>query len=115
MESSNMPNKENVILNYRRIRTLIAVLLIVAVLLGAGAVYFYAKYRGTQQNVKGATEEDVSKVVAQVGKLIVLPQNEVPTLATVSDPEALKSQPFFANAQKGDKVLIYTQAKKAIL
>jgi hypothetical protein len=53
--------------------------------------------------------------MTKISKLMVLPANETPTVATVSDPEALKDQAFFANAQKGDKVLIYAQAKKAIL
>lgn len=57
---------------------------------------------------------EVSEVVQEVGRLMVLP-NETPTLATVSDQTKLANQPFFAHAQNGDKVLIYTQAKKAIL
>jgi hypothetical protein len=54
-------------------------------------------------------------LVEKIGILVFLPKDETPTLATVSDPELLKNQPFFADAKKGDKVLIYTNAKKAIL
>ena len=50
-----------------------------------------------------------------VSKLMVLPTDETPTMATVSDPEKLKNQAFFVNAKVGDKVLIYTKARKAIL
>lgn len=62
-----------------------------------------------------ATKEAVSTVVAAVGKLIVLPQDEEPTLVVVSDKTKLQSQAFFANAEKGDKVLIYPKVKKAYL
>ncbi|OGN17447.1 MAG: hypothetical protein A3F48_04405 [Candidatus Yanofskybacteria bacterium RIFCSPHIGHO2_12_FULL_41_9] len=47
--------------------------------------------------------------------MLVLPTDEQPTVATVTDLEALKGQPFFLNAKIGYKVLIYTKAKKAIL
>ena len=55
------------------------------------------------------------EILTKVSTHIVLPKDEVPTLATVSDPEQLKKYPFFTNAEKGDKVLIYSLAKKAIL
>jgi hypothetical protein len=79
------------------------------------AGYFYYQLSTVRQNSELISEQEVSDLVTKVSALIVLPVGETPTIATVSDPEALKDQPFFAQAQKGDKVLIYAQAKKAIL
>lgn len=61
------------------------------------------------------TKEANKQLIEQVGKLIALPKDEEPTIATVSDLSKLQGQPFFANAQIGDKVLIYQIAGKAIL
>lgn len=92
------------------------VVLIGAVILSSGtAVYFYNQYLELEQDPNKVSQEEITKLIAQVGKLIVLPEGETPTLATVADPLKLKGQAFFANAKKGDKVLIYTNAKKAIL
>ena len=46
---------------------------------------------------------------------MILPTGETPTIATVTDLAPLKNQPFFANARVGYKVIIYTNAKRAIL
>lgn len=62
-----------------------------------------------------AAQLEISTLIERVGKLIVLPTGEEPTVATVSDPDKLKDQVFFANAKVGDKVLIYTKARKAYL
>ena len=61
------------------------------------------------------TEEQTLSIIERVGKHIVLPEGEEPTIATVSDPSKLAEQTFFANAKVGDVVLIYATARKAYL
>lgn len=68
----------------------------------------------TQPQILGANNE-TAQLLEEVGKLVTLPPNEQPTIATVTDPEKLKDQAFFAQSRMGDKVLIYNQAKRAIL
>ena len=91
-------------------------ILILVLLLSFGLTfYFYKKYQTVQKTLqKQLSPDDREKLIAQVGKLIQLPKEE-PTIASISDKEKLKNQPFFQNASNGDKVLIFTKAKKAIL
>lgn len=91
--------------------TIILLALMLCLSLGAG-IYFYKK---SISNTPKDTQKELQDTVKIIGKLMVLPSDETPTLATVNDPEKLKNQAFFANAKVGDKVLIYTNAKKAIL
>lgn len=93
-------------------------LVVVIVLFLASAVmagYFYKQMHAVKQDPNKAAQEEVQALIKEVGKLIVLPNDEQPTVATVTDPAKLSDQPFFAQAQTGDKVLIYTNAKKAVL
>lgn len=57
----------------------------------------------------------LKQVTGEVSKVMFLPQDETPTLATVSNVSKLKSQAVFANAQNGDKVLVYAKAQKVIV
>ncbi len=95
---------------------IVIILLIVAVF---SSLYFYNQYQKSQNllNSKSASSADIQnkEIIAAVGKLFELPANEQPTIATVSDKTKLADQPFFAKAQNGDKVLIYSQNKQAIL
>ncbi|HRH32323.1 MAG TPA: hypothetical protein PLK06_03275 [bacterium] len=95
----------------------IAVPILVVLLLVAVGVagYLYYEMASLKKSSPAVAEEDVQKLVAEVGELIVLPADEMPTVATVAEPEKLKDQAFFANAKAGDRVLLYTNAKKAIL
>ena len=96
------------------VKIVIIALFVIAVA-GIVAVSVIYKKLSVAQNPSIVTEEEIKKVVAEVGRLLVLPTDETPTLATVSDPDKLKDQPFFANSEVGDKVLIYTESGKAIL
>lgn len=100
---------------------LILCLIIVAGGLGYGIFRFVSlsqevnKLRATPQGVADAAKIEAGKIAEQVKKLIAVPDDETPTIATVSNADKLKANAFFANAQNGDKVLIYTGAKKAII
>ncbi|GHU06699.1 hypothetical protein FACS189431_0010 [Alphaproteobacteria bacterium] len=61
-----------------------------------------------------AAEKEAAALRDRVAKLMQVP-DETPTLATVQDAEKLAGQEFFKDAKTGDKVLIFTNAKKAII
>ncbi len=88
---------------------------LVVVLALVGGFLLYQNQKTANKNTQQASQDEVKKVVEEVGKLIDLPPGEVPTLATVVDISKLKDQPFFQKAKNGDKVLIYSGAQKAIL
>jgi hypothetical protein len=94
---------------FQYVTFVVFLLALVVVALGT-AFYFYMKAGATEPRSQEAAE-----IIAAVSKLMVLPEGEEPTVATVSDPAQLADQPFFSNAKVGHKVLIYTKARKAIL
>ena len=103
------PKNKNVF--YPLIFVIVAIALI-------SSFYFYSKYQQAQKllnNPSQASKEEVQALIGKIGSLIVLPSGEIPTVATVSDKNKLADQPFFKNAEDGDKVLLYPQAQKAIL
>lgn len=95
--------------------------LLVAIVLLLAAVpsyYFYNKSKEAEKRLNDpntSNKQVIDEVVKKAGHHILLPSGEQPTLATVSDASKVKGQPFFLNAQNGDKVLVYTQARKAYL
>lgn len=106
-------------LSKKRAKTLF-VLFVVLVVLGAGGYLYKRNQDLSAENKRLSNPTEVAKqqqeeLVALVGALVDLPSGETPTVATVSDSAKLKEQAFFELAQNGDKVLIYTKAKKAYL
>jgi hypothetical protein len=62
-----------------------------------------------------AVQKDVEELIEKVSRLTDLPEGEEPTVATINDIDTIRDQSFFRNGQNGDRVLIYTEARRAIL
>ena len=90
------------------------VVTLVIVLLAGAAGFFYWKYTDLRANPDSVNQETTQRLITKVGGLYELPDEE-PTVAQISDKEKLKDQPFFKSAQNGDYLLIYTNAKLAVL
>lgn len=102
-------------------RLVVSLVTLLVIALIGGMAWFGWQYKKTQDQLK--TYQDPQKavqaagqaLVSDVGKIMILPQKETPTVATVTDVNKLRDRTFFKDAQNGDKVLIYSQAQKAIL
>jgi len=66
-------------------------------------------------NAEQNAQKEVKELVTELGKIMLIPEGEVPQIATVADITKLTEQPFFKNAQNGDKVVIFQSRKEAIL
>lgn len=89
------------------------------VLAGFGlSAYLYGQMQALKNDPKTLQQAQVNKTNAikdKVAKLITVPADETPILATVDDKEKLKDQPFFKDANNGDYILMFAQSKKAII
>lgn len=92
---------------------------IVAMIVGLG--WFANEYMNTKNQIKQLTDPktsgqtEIQIITGVVSRVIDLPKDEEPTLATVNDVSKLQGQSFFKNAQNGDKVLIYSKSGRALL
>lgn len=91
-------------------KVLIYILILIIVISVVGGLLYFGLFNKTKPQ-----NDDAPDLVIKIGKLVELPADEAPELATVSDKSKLAGQPFFDNAQNGDKVLIYSKNRKAIL
>lgn len=97
---------------------MVGLVAVVVLALVGTSYYFFNQYKKTQlllNNPTMAAKEEVKKITDQVSKLMVLPTKEEPIVVTVLDKNKLKDQDFFKKAENGDKVIVYSVSKQAIL
>lgn len=100
-------------------QSLVVIVLLIAMAVSTfAAVYYYRMYTMYEAKVpkeQREADKDIDNTLMMLGKLMVLP-NERPSLAVVKDADKLKTQQkFFAQAQNGDKLLVFRNARKAVL
>lgn len=92
------------------------ILAILGLLLFVGGAVLSVIVIKTQPQVIGLSREsEITSLIFQIGKLMVLPADEMPTVTTIDDVSKVNGQPFFKNAKNGDKLLVYTNAKWAVM
>ena len=101
------------LLSQRRFQ--VGALVLVIIVIGA-LIAGYAFIRPDNSIAGGKlSPSQISSLISEVGDKMVIPKGETPTIATVTDITKLENQPFFRNAQNGDKVMIFGSTNMAIL
>ena len=105
-------------------KNLLTFLTIIVMLALAGTGYMYYQYQKTTSELKkiktqtgssSAKDDEVKKIVAEIAKLIRLPENDTPSIATITDVSKLKEQPPFKDAKNGDILLVFNSSGKVVL
>lgn len=100
---------------------IVLIVLILVSGVGVAAAYQYRRVTSELTQIKETptggqlTDERQRELITEVAAKIMLPADEKPTVAVVSDINRLKDQQFFSSGQNGDVVLIYMNSRKAIL
>lgn len=75
-----------------------------------GSLYWQERNHNPEMDAQA----ELDMVMAEISKLITLPEGATPVLATVSNAEDLRNrQAFFENAEDGDKLLLYNTATES--
>jgi hypothetical protein len=98
-----------------RNRIFIALGVVLLLVAGGSAVFFYSQWKKLNDDPSAVSKATTDRLKGEVGKIYALPNDEEPTVAKIEDKEKLKDQTFFAKAENGDYILIYTKAKLALL
>ena len=110
---NSAPVKSKKSIKLSRSWAIIVLILIVGGLYGT--VHYYKKYKALTVDANVEAQKMTDQYVKTLGKLMELPADETPTVATISDKSKLVGQSFFASAENGDILFAYTNAMKAIL
>ena len=87
--------------------------------LSVGLVWSFLAYKDAEQQIyllssqegrQEVAQQETSLLLANLAKLIILPEGEEPLIATIQDVDALAAeQEFYKDAQNGDKLIVYSE------
>ena len=77
--------------------------------------FLWFEYNQAQNKLADNSQQYYQQQTKNLGKLIILPTNETPTIVTVKDATKVRNQSFYASAKNGDITFVYAKNKRAIL
>lgn len=93
-------------------KKILIAIVVVALVIIAGGAYLWSM----PKTKKDASSAQIEAVLSKLENHMILPTGEVPKIASIDDPiGAAKIQPFVSGAVKGDLLILYAKAAKAIL
>jgi hypothetical protein len=107
--------------SYKKFYVLFGIIFLLLAGAGYTAYYFYQKANKIALEVSKQPADQLAEAVNEIGKLVVLPINDNPTLSVVVDAEEAKKNSlfalfkFFETTQAGDMWLSYQKTGKNIL
>ncbi len=98
----------------------ISLIFVFGIVMGAGGIFGYLQLKKTPVPVEQLQDDkppqEVLGLIETVEKKVPnIPKNEIPSVATVKDLADLSDQEFLAGAKVGDRIMIYSASKRAIL
>ena len=121
MENNFTVQSKPTLTKRKDIKTLITVIVVIGIfLLGGGAGYLVYNQlvekdvlgkANSPEFVSEIQQKQVDAILKDLNKLILITEEEEPTVATILDVEVLRQDnpEFYKNAQDGDILIIYSQ------
>ena len=102
---------------FRLIRRHFFWIVIVVVIVWTASFFELGRDTVYQTNPNLQDQEQAAEILQKVGQLIQLPADETPTMAAISATRQApkQGQPFLTNAENGDVLIVYDNAREALL
>ncbi len=94
------------------------VFILIGVVIGVAIAHSYFPSSGDATGLAANTNDAqvIQKTIDDLSKLMILPKDESPVVATINDASKLiAQQPFYADAINGDIIIVYQKSLKAII
>lgn len=97
-----------------RSRKPIVALVLLVMILTAGCAYMFVQYRQVLKKEARTDKERIAVITERIAPTVMLP-NEQPTIATVKNVHDLNEPQLAKQAENGDELLVYADARRVIL
>jgi len=90
--------------------------ILAAIVIVAGLFGYLMGHGAQKQSYENTTSQaQPTTLLAEIDKVYKLPTTEHPTVVTIKDEDKLKDQQFFKDAKNGDQLVMYSNAKLALI